>query len=200
MDPQEAQRAMTGFHDSSCGGHHFWRTTAYKILRAGYFWPDLFSNVFAKVRACFKCQKFVGKYQLKYFPLKPVMVSGPFQQWGLDFIGEIQPASSGHHKWSLTTTNYFTKWIEAIPTRSASHKVIITFLEDIMSRFGCLSRIVTNNVASFRVEPFINFCEQYGITLIHSTPYYPQGNCLAESSNKSLIKIIKKMLEANKKS
>jgi hypothetical protein len=35
--------------------------------------------------------------------------------------------------------------------------------------------------------------------LIHSTPYYPQGNGLAESSNKSLIKIIKILLEENKK-
>jgi hypothetical protein len=35
--------------------------------------------------------------------------------------------------------------------------------------------------------------------LIHSTPYYPQGNGLAESSNKSLINIVKKLLEDNKK-
>jgi hypothetical protein len=85
------------------------------------------------------------------------MVSGPFQQWGLDFIGEIHPASSVQHRWILTTTDYFTKWIEAIPTRSASHKVIIRFLEDIMSRFGCPSRIVTDNVSSFRVERLIKF-------------------------------------------
>jgi hypothetical protein len=199
LDPQEAQKAMTDFHDSLCGGHHFWRTTTYKILRAGYFWPSLFTDVCANIRACVKCQKFSGKQQLKSFPLKPVVVSGPFQQWGLDFIGEIHPASSGQHRWILTATDYFTKWIEAIPTRSASHKVIISFLEDIMSRFGCPSKIVTDNVASFKVEPLIKFCEQYGITLVHSTPYYPQGNGLAESSNKSLIKIIKKLLEDNKK-
>jgi hypothetical protein len=60
-------------------------------------------------------------------------------------------------------------------------------------------RIVTDNVASFKAEPLIQFCEQFGISLIHSTPYYPQGNGLAESSNKSLIKIIKILLEDNKK-
>jgi transposase InsO family protein len=43
------------------------------------------------------------------------------------------------------------------------------------------------------------FCEQFGILLIHSTPYYPQGNGLEESSNKSLINIIKTLLEDNKK-
>jgi hypothetical protein len=35
--------------------------------------------------------------------------------------------------------------------------------------------------------------------LIHSTPYYPQGNRLEKSSNKSLIKIIKRLLEDKKK-
>jgi hypothetical protein len=77
--------------------------------------------------------------------------------------------------------------------------VIINFLEDIISRFVCSSRIVTNNVASFRDEPLINLCEQYGITLVHSTPYYPQGNGLVEYSNKSLINIIKMLLEDDKK-
>ena len=35
---------------------------------------------------------------------------------------------------------------------------------------------------------------------MHSTSYYPQGNGLAESSNKSLVRIIKKLLENNQKS
>jgi transposase InsO family protein len=68
-----------------------------------------------------------------------------------------------------------------------------------MARFGCPNIIVTDNVAFFKDEPLINFCEQFGITLIHSTPYYPQGNGLAESSNKSLVNIIKILLEENKK-
>ena len=68
-----------------------------------------------------------------------------------------------------------------------------------MSIFGCRRRSFTDNVASFKDEPLIKFCEQYGITLVHSTPFYPQGNGFAESSNKSLINIIKKLLEENKK-
>jgi hypothetical protein len=199
MDPQEADRIMVEFHSGLCGGHHSWKTTAHKILRAGYYWPTLFADVHRGVRACITCQRFSGKQQLKSLPLQPVVVSGPFQQWGLDFIGEIHPASSGQHRWILTATDFFTKWIEAIPTRSASHKVIIGFLEDLITRFGCPSKIVTDNAAAFGSEPLAKFCEQFGIKLIHSTPYYPQGNGLAESSNKSLIRIIKRLLEDNKR-
>jgi hypothetical protein len=112
-------------------------------------------NDCSKINACAKCQKFSRKQQLKSLPLKPVASSRPFQQWGLDFIGEIHPASSGQHRWILTTTDYFTKWIEAIPTRNALHKVIIGFLEDIIARFGCPKKIITDNVASFKDEPLI---------------------------------------------
>jgi hypothetical protein len=37
IDPQESQRIIFEFHDNLCGGHHFWNTTAYKILRDGYY-------------------------------------------------------------------------------------------------------------------------------------------------------------------
>ena len=95
--------------------------------------------------------------------------------------------------------DYFTKWKDVAPTRSNSHKVIISFLEDIIARFGCPSRIVTDNATSFRSKPLVKFYEQFEISLVHSTPYYPQGNGLAKSSNKGMIKLIKILLEDNKR-
>jgi hypothetical protein len=59
--PQEAQKIIFNFHGSMCGGHHFWRTIAYKILSFVYFLPALFIDVCAKVRTCIKCQKFTWK-------------------------------------------------------------------------------------------------------------------------------------------
>jgi hypothetical protein len=106
LDPQEAQNIIFDFHSSLFGGHHFWRTTSYKVPRARYSWSTLFIDVCAKIRACIKCQKFTGKQQLKSLPLKPVVASIPFQQWGLEFIGEIHPPSSGKHRWILTATDY----------------------------------------------------------------------------------------------
>jgi hypothetical protein len=95
LDLQQAQKVMFDFHSSLCGGHHFWKTTAHKILWDGYYWPTLFTDVCREVMACIKCQKFSGKQQLKSLPLKSVVVLAPFQQWGFDFIGEIHPPSSG---------------------------------------------------------------------------------------------------------
>ena len=60
-------------------------------------------------------------------------------------------------------------------------------------------RIVTDNAAAFKSKKMINLCHKYHISLNHSTAYYPQGNGLAKSSNKSLVRIIKKLLEDNKR-
>ena len=90
---------------------------------------------------------------------------------------------------------YFTKWVEAIPTRKATDSVVIDFLEEnIFSRFGCPRKIVTDNVQAFKSMAMVSFFQKYNIVLGHSATYYPQGNALEESSNKSLISIIKKVL------
>lgn len=103
------------------------------------------------VTACHKCQIFEGKRKLQPLPLRPISVESPFQQWGLDFIDEIHPPSSAQHKWILTATDYFTKWIEAIPSRSTTDFVIMKFLEtNILSRFGCLRKLITDNAATFK--------------------------------------------------
>jgi hypothetical protein len=197
----EADKVMQEFHEGDCGGHLNWKTTANKILRVGFYWPTLFADVHKKVTSCHNCQIFEGKRKLLPLPLKPISVETPFQQWGLDFIGEIHPPSSGQHKWILTTTDYFTKWIEVVPTRQATDVVIIKFLEtNILSRFGCPRKIITDNATTFKSKKMVEFCSKYQITLGHSTAYYPQGNGLAESSNKSLVNIIKKLLQDNKKS
>ena len=120
---------------------------------------------------------------------------------GSGFIGEINPSSSGQHKWILVSTDYFTKWIEAILTRNASHQVIMKFLyENIFIKFGCSVRLVTDNKPPFKAKALVKMCEPMGIQLVHSTSYYPQGNGLAESSNKSFVRIIRKLLETNQKS
>jgi hypothetical protein len=170
----ETPRVIEEFHEGICGGHHAWRSTAFKILRAGYYWPKLFLDVNAKVRACYSCQIFVGKHKLPALPLVLVKTEAPFQQWGLDFIGEINPHSSAQHKWILTTTDYFTKWVEAIPTKRATDSVVIDFLEDnILSRFGCPQNIVTDNAQAFKSMAMVDFCQKYSIVLGHSTAYYP---------------------------
>ena len=46
----------------------------------------------------------------------------------------------------------------------------------------------------------VAFCENNRIVSKHSAPYYPRGNGLVDSTNKSIIQSIKKLLKQNKQS
>jgi hypothetical protein len=77
--------------------------------------------------------------------------------------------------------------------------VINVLEENILARFGCPRKIVTDNAQAFKSIAMINFCQKYNIILGHSISYYPQGNWLEELSNKILMTIINKVLTKNKK-
>jgi len=71
--------------------------------------------------------------------------------------------------------------------------------ENIFTRFDCRHKLVTDNATAFREKELVDMCDLMGIKLVHSTSYYPEGNGLAESSSKSLIRITKMLLEDNKR-
>jgi hypothetical protein len=191
---------MDEFHGGFCGGHFAAKTTTQKILKEGYYWPTIFSDVHQFVWKCEPCHLFIGKHKLAALPLQPVVVEAPFQQWGLEFIGKFNDNSSNGYSWVLIATDYFTKWVEAIPTKSATEKVVMDFLEDrIITRFGVPSKIVTDNAKAFCSAEISVFFFKYGIILSHASDYYPQGNGQVESSNKNLMTIVKKIVGENKK-
>lgn len=71
-----------------------------------FYWPRVFPNVRKEVATSHNHQLFKGKAKLMSLPLKHISVEAPFQQWGLDFIGDIHLASSMQHKWILTGNDY----------------------------------------------------------------------------------------------
>lgn len=68
----------------------------------------MFFDTHQYVFSCQPCQYFAGKHKLHAQPLRPVIVETPFQQRGLDFIGEFKYTSINGYRWIFTTTYYFT--------------------------------------------------------------------------------------------
>jgi transposase InsO family protein len=100
--------------------------------------------------------------------------------------------TNGHH-FVRVATNYFTKWTEAVPLKNMTHKEVISFvLEDIVYRFGLPQTLTTDQGAAFMSHQFKYFSSSLKIKLLNSSLYYAQVNGQAKSSNKILIKLIKK--------
>ena len=75
----EAKHTVKGFHKGDYGGHHSWKVTTNKILRGGFYWPSLFSEVYKETSTCYQCQIFYRKRKVIPLPLNPITVEAPFQ-------------------------------------------------------------------------------------------------------------------------
>ena len=105
------------------------------------------------------------------------------------------------HKYILIATDYFTHWFEAIPLPKINENAVIDFLQDhIMTRFGVPISLVFYNATYFSSIRLIDFAHEKGIKLHYFANYYPQGNGLAKSTNKNLIRILKNMVIENQRS
>jgi hypothetical protein len=201
VNNEEAHKLLQETHGSSnsvihVGGHFSAKTTAFKIIRKGYYWPSIFRDSYVFSRSSDKCQKFVRKERLSAMPLKPVLSDSPFSKWGLDFIGPINPLSSTGQVFILTTTNYFTKWVEVVPLKHSTDEQVISFLgNNIFSIFGLPLEIITDNGPAFIYAKLNHFLPKLGVKHFTSSTYYPQGNGQAESTNKNLVRMMKRLIE-----
>lgn len=113
-------------------------------------------------------------------------------KWGMDIVGKMPP-TPGQKVFMLAMTDYFSKWIEAEAFRHVTSKEVISFIKrNILSKFGVPSEIICDNGSQFISDKTEAFCKKYKISLIKSTPRYPQENGQAESSNKIIINNLKK--------
>lgn len=166
LEKPEAQKVLQELHDGPAGGHFGADTTTHKIIHAGYYWPTLFKDAHEYVRKCINCQTTSGRQSKPTFPLQPVNIEQPFEQWGLDIIGEITPHSSKQHKYILTATDYFTKWVEAIPVKTTSSEVLTEFIDQfIVTRFGVPNALVFDNASYFSGNAMFDFAIKRGFKL-----------------------------------
>jgi hypothetical protein len=100
----------------------------------------------------------------------------------------------------LVVMDYFTKWMQAISLKNMTHREVIQFIsEHIIHRFNIPHMLTTDQGSSFISHQVRDFVESVKIKLLSSSSYYAQANDQAESSNKTLIKLIKKKIEENPK-
>ncbi|KAG9453545.1 hypothetical protein H6P81_006449 [Aristolochia fimbriata] len=100
VSKEEGQTLLSEAHGGICGAH-----------QAG---PKLhLQDAIELARHCTACQLHANYIHQPPSPLHPTVASWPFEAWGMDIIGPINPKSSANHQYILTATDYFSKWAEA---------------------------------------------------------------------------------------
>ena len=91
------------------------------------------------------------------------------------------------NRYIIVSTDYCTKWVEAKPLRDNTAASTAKFLyENIWCRFGCQIELVSDQGTHFINKIVHELSTYYAVVHKKNTPYYPQTNGLAESTNKTL--------------
>ena len=92
----------------------------------------------------------------------------------------------------LLIVDYFSRYPEVIKLTSLTSKSVISAFKSTFSRHGIPDDLISDNGPQFNSDEFTQFISAYAIRHNTSSPYYPQGNGLAERTVKTIKNILKK--------
>ena len=197
LPPNLHETALNELHDNPLAGH-LGVTKTFDRMTQRFYWPNLRNIVADYVKSCRDC----GMYKRSYTNSKPELVSihssRPFELIEIDVVGPFPTFSRGN-KYILTIVCTYTKWPEAYAIPSQYTPIVLQCLEDLISRHGIPTIILSDQGRNFEAKLFKQFCDKYGIQKRRTTPYHPQCNGMVERFNGTLVKIIARFVSSNQK-
>jgi transposase InsO family protein len=200
LELREIPRVLDAMHSGLSGGHYAANVTIRKIQDAGYWWPTMHKDAYHFIQHCDPCQR-LGRPSNKHkWPLIPILPLAPFEKWGIDFIGPVQPvAKRSRSRYIILATEYVTKWVEAEATRLNDAQTAARFLfTRIITRFGCPLELVSDRGLHFLNSTVKYLTEHYLIKHRKTTPYNPKCNGLTERANGIMGKILNRVVSVHK--
>ncbi|KAJ9535713.1 hypothetical protein OSB04_un001134 [Centaurea solstitialis] len=195
---EEKADVLNHCHNLECGGHFSADRTVAKVLQSGFFWKSMFKDAREFIARCDRCQR-VGNISKKdEMPMKIFMEVELFDVWGIDFMGPFP--NSHRNEYILVAVDYVSKWVEAIATPTNDSRAVINFLKrNIFARFGVPRALISDGGSHFCNRYLEALLRKYSVKHRVTTPYHPQGNGLAEVSNRELKQILEKTVNASRK-
>lgn len=184
--PQDfRQLVMNRLHGDPTSGHFGFKKTLERI-RCDYYWPNMFVEVRQFVAKCLECQKFkapntapCGGMSDEPPSLKPMSIVS------CDLIGPL-PRSKQQNRFAVVLQDTATKYVTAIPVRSATSKAVIkVFKNDWVFLHGPPDILLTDNGPAFISKELKEVCEAFGVKQHFAPRYFPRANAV-ERVNRTL--------------
>ena len=104
----------------------------------------LYPFLFSKIRSCDACQRVNRKMVISTPQLHPIPVKG------IDFIGPVNPTSSQGNRYILTISDYFSKFVEAVPLPSKNADGVSNVLFKVYYCINCVINMIANRLTHIR--------------------------------------------------
>ncbi|XP_078410685.1 gypsy retrotransposon integrase-like protein 1 isoform X2 [Cetorhinus maximus] len=157
-DREKRRQIFLECHFSDIGSHLGQKKTVHRI-QSRYYWLGIVKDVVDWIKMCDTCQhaEHYKNMSRKYPPLK---VTRPWEILGFDLIGPFPETTCGN-TYVLTVTDYFTKWVEAIPIMKKDALSVAKGLATTFYRFGASKDIFSNESRVFCDEGKFEIAHEY---------------------------------------
>lgn len=165
---EERHTILRACHMDPTSGHMGVKRTAYRIGER-FYWKGMmkdvelvvsfvsiisilklhFFGVCIQVSNCDLCQRNNSKLCILRPELHPVAVHSPWFHVAIDFVGPISPASTLGNRYILTLSDYFTKWVEAVPLPSKEATEVASTLFKARALHGCIITCIAFVISRF---------------------------------------------------
>ena len=102
----------------------------------------------------------------------------------------IDILSADGYKYLLVATDYFTKWLEAIPLCDAeAHTCMRALYSAFFSRFGLPRKLHSDQGSNFESKLVAELCLIAGINKTRTTPFHPRSDGQTKCANRTILQI-----------
>ncbi|MBW0471598.1 hypothetical protein O181_011313 [Austropuccinia psidii MF-1] len=185
-DPTIQLSILQNHHDSPFAGHPGQEMTL-KIVKRDFHWSGMTQFIKDYVSSCKQCSRNKNIYHKKFGLLKPLPIpNSPWIHFSMDFITQ-SPLSNSFDS-ILVIVDRFSKMEVFVPTMSSITSLDLAqlFINNIFSKHGLPSSIVSDRGSLFVSSFWTNLCQKLKISRDLSTAYHPEADVQTERVNKIL--------------
>lgn len=181
-------------HHSS--GHGNWQTMYY-IIRSRAYFPGIASACNEFVTQCSTCKAAnPAKSRHAVPPTRSDIPSGPWSELVLDTL-ELGDDRSGKYHCVLVCVDVFTKWVEVLPLRRHNAASVASAFTSMCLRWGVPDVVRMDNGTEFVNAIVQSIFDVLGVRVRTGAVRHPQSQGAAERLNRTLLGLIRKVLESS---
>ncbi|KAA0040889.1 uncharacterized protein E5676_scaffold46G001430 [Cucumis melo var. makuwa] len=197
---EESIKALKEAHVGIYGAHQSGPKLQFQLRKMGSYWLKMVQDSIDYAKKCEVCQYHANFIHQPPESLHPIVAFWAFEARGHDLVGPITHKSSAGHSYILATTDYFSKWAEAISLRETKKENIADFIRThIIYQCSIPHRIVTDNERQLSNSMIDKLCKNFKFKQYKSSMYNTTANDLAEAFNKTLCTLLKKIVSKSKR-
>ena len=169
---------------------HLGITKCRERAKQSVWWPGLSSQVQDMVQRCRTCAMYLMN---RPEPLLPTSFpERPWQTLAADFF-------KCENVDYLLVVDYFSRYVEVCAMqKSKTATEVCRAMKSIFSQYGIPEKVKSDNGPPFNSGEYLQFANEWGFEVSHSSPRYPQSNGEVERAVQTVKRLLKKEKDKEK--